>query len=108
MNLFMISLIAVIVFFWGPSGKTAGDFPGEEIAASDLGLAPHPFCCVSNKGRAPNRENSSEAAHMSDRTSTQLSFGAWSRSLIDDPGSLPLMEIVAVNQSKHDYSTGCW
>jgi len=28
------------VDFWGSFDKTAGDFPGVEIAASDLGLAP--------------------------------------------------------------------
>jgi len=32
----------MIKAFQSPSDKTAGDFPGEEIAASDLGLAPHP------------------------------------------------------------------
>ncbi len=59
----------MIKAFQSPSDKTAGDFPGEEIAASDLGLAPHPFFFARQQREGPDRENSSDAAHMFDRSS---------------------------------------
>jgi hypothetical protein len=33
----------LLYVLWQLFDKTAGDFPGVEIAASDLGLAPRPF-----------------------------------------------------------------
>jgi len=63
----------MIKAFQSPSDKTAGDFPGEEIAASDLGLAPHPFFFARQQREGPDRENSSDAAHMFDRTRNSLS-----------------------------------
>ncbi|MBS3737310.1 MAG: hypothetical protein V5A87_02500 [Candidatus Bipolaricaulota bacterium] len=49
-----------------PFDKTAGDFPSVEIAASDLGLVSTLSSFYCDEVRAPGRENSSEAAHMSD------------------------------------------
>jgi hypothetical protein len=53
-----------------------GDFPGVEIVPSDLDFALHPLYFRTTK-RAPGRENSSDAAHMSDRSSTYLSYNTW-------------------------------
>ncbi|MFW6190357.1 MAG: hypothetical protein ACOC49_01750, partial [Candidatus Bipolaricaulota bacterium] len=58
--------------------KTTGDFPSVDITPSDLGLAPNLSLFNYDEERGPNRENSSDAAHMFDRSSTYLRHDTWS------------------------------